>query len=517
MRWIWRRWAWAVLSGVLVAATAAADNPGKSGPGPKSAPGPGVTEGPRPNDTMTLKFPGEPERKVKVIKTSRKPDGSVETEVKDVATGETLTLVDPAPGSSGPPTPPPPMPAPEKVGTKPTGFPTTKPTTKPSEFPTTKPVDKLTPPPVTTKVTPPAAAKEPPKARPRTTEPTAATATPASADEGRRGLLGGNRSSQPAMEKTADVPAAAAAKAPPPPAEKKPGLFSRIFGGKKSNPPAAANTPATSTPSASMPAPGVPSNSMPPPPIRTGQGFPPPVGGPMTGEPPRTMPPRPVRAEPVVPPAPLVPPPSSLPPNSLPPAPPVGSSPVPSIPSIPTPLPSPSIPTPLPGPGSAPPPTSVPVPSIPTPLPGPMPGTPGLPTIPTPPGGPPRVMAPADGGSIQVVLPVGYVPPHIAVQRDIQPHVAALGTSLLPTERMIAARALADGRHGSTDTVKALLYQALQTDPCPAVQACCIEQLCKLGYYKPEFLQHLRASWDAADEDVRRAARVALVKMTPRQ
>jgi len=32
MRWIWRRWAWAVLTGVLVAATATADNPGKSRP-----------------------------------------------------------------------------------------------------------------------------------------------------------------------------------------------------------------------------------------------------------------------------------------------------------------------------------------------------------------------------------------------------------------------------------------------------------------------------------------------------
>lgn len=500
MRWIWRRWAWAVLSGILVAATAAADTPGKVGPGSRSAPGPGVTEGSRPNDTISLKFPGEPERKVKVVKTTRKPDGSVETEVKDVATGETLTLVDPPGGGPGPVNVTPPAPE--------------KPTPKPIDKPAAKPTDK-----------PAAAAKDPPKARPRATEPTATAAAAATDDGGRRGLLGGNKSgasiNPSAMDaKAPDVPAANAGKAPPP-AEKKPGFFSRVFGGKKSTPPAANN------PAPAMPAPTAGNSAMRPPPVRTpdfgtpptGPGrtsSPPPViGG--TGEPPRTMPSRPVRAEPVAPPSPLVPPPSPLPA--------IPSVPSTPVPSFPTPLPAnPSIPAPLPGPGAAP--RPVPMPPTSTPglpplaLPFPMPTGVPVPTIPNPPaGGPPQaqVMVPADGGPIQVVLPAGYVPPHIAVARDIQPHVLALSQSLMPTERMLAARALADGRHGSTDHVKALLFNALHTDPCPAVQACCIEQLCKLGYYNPEFLTHLRASWDSSDEDVRRAARVALVKMTPRQ
>jgi hypothetical protein len=148
-----------------------------------------------------------------------------------------------------------------------------------------------------------------------------------------------------------------------------------------------------------------------------------------------------------------------------------------------------------------------------------MPTTPSVPvpTIPPPPGGTAQVIAPKDGSPIQVVLPVGYVPAEIAMHRDIQPYVATMGQSLMPSERMLAARALADGRHGSTDHVKALLFQAMKTDPCPAVKACCIEQLCKLGYYNPAFLDHLRTSWDDADEDIRRAARVSLYKMTPRQ
>src|SRR5207247_1247164 len=92
LRCLWRRWVWTVLTGVVLAASAAADNPGKSGPAPRPvAPGgsdPGATDGSRPNDTMVLKFPGQPERKVKVLKTTRQPDGSVATEVKDPATGE---------------------------------------------------------------------------------------------------------------------------------------------------------------------------------------------------------------------------------------------------------------------------------------------------------------------------------------------------------------------------------------------------------------------------------------------
>jgi hypothetical protein len=458
-----------VLTGVALAAAAPAENPGKSGPAPRS--GPGVTDGSRPDDTMVLKFPGGPERKVKVLKTSRQPDGSVTTEVKDPATGETFTLVDPPPGGAG--------------ATKPTPA-TPWPTDKAAEKPAS------------------ATAKEPstPKSRPRNTDPAPDPAPPA---EGRKSLFG-SRSNGPAMEKPADPPSGPAAKNTDP--QRKPGLFSRIFGGKKSNPqptpPAANASIPTLPPSASMP-----------PPVRTG----PTIGSggasapaftsPMTGEPPRTMPARPAfvppgtpmpgttRSEPVVPPTPVVPVPRPMPdvglpplPNRMPatPAPPVTTSP------IPAPLPSPMPTTPTP-------PVNVPVPSI-----------------PPPPGGiVPQAYVPRDGGPIQVVFPAGYVPANIAVHRDLQPYVTTLNSALLPSERMLAARALADGRHGSTDQVKAILFKAAQTDLCPAVKACCIEQLCKLGYYNPAFLEHLKASWDDPDEDVRTAARASLTKMSPRR
>jgi hypothetical protein len=105
----------------------------------------------------------------------------------------------------------------------------------------------------------------------------------------------------------------------------------------------------------------------------------------------------------------------------------------------------------------------------------------------------------------------------MAVHQDIQPYVKTLGEALAPSQRMLAARALADGRHGSTDHVKALLFRAAQTDPCPAVKACCIDQLCKLGYYNPAFMEHLRATQDDPDEDIRQSSRTALSKMTPRR
>jgi hypothetical protein len=105
----------------------------------------------------------------------------------------------------------------------------------------------------------------------------------------------------------------------------------------------------------------------------------------------------------------------------------------------------------------------------------------------------------------------------IAVHRDIRQDVTTLGTALAPSQRMLAARGLADGRHGSTDQVKAILFRAAQTDPCPAVKACCIDQLCKLGYYHPAFLEHIKAACDDPDEDVRKSAQAALYKMTPRR
>ena len=36
--------------------------------------------------------------------------------------------------------------------------------------------------------------------------------------------------------------------------------------------------------------------------------------------------------------------------------------------------------------------------------------------------------------------------------------------------------------------------------PCPAVKACCIEELCKLGYFTPDFVAHVKAA--CADENL---------------
>jgi hypothetical protein len=121
------------------------------------------------------------------------------------------------------------------------------------------------------------------------------------------------------------------------------------------------------------------------------------------------------------------------------------------------------------------------------------------------------------GKPIEVVLPVGYVPPGFAAIQDIRPYAEALRTALAPSARMTAAKGLAECRHRSSDQVKVLLLQAAQADPCPSVRACCIDHLCALGYYHPVFVSFLRAASDDPSEEVRTSATTALAKMTPRQ
>jgi hypothetical protein len=76
-------------------------------------------------------------------------------------------------------------------------------------------------------------------------------------------------------------------------------------------------------------------------------------------------------------------------------------------------------------------------------------------------------------------------------------------------------RALAGCRHASTDTVKSLLFHSCTSDPCPLVRACCIDELCKLGYYDPVFLTYLKDACNDSSTDVQDAARSALKRMTP--
>jgi hypothetical protein len=106
-------------------------------------------------------------------------------------------------------------------------------------------------------------------------------------------------------------------------------------------------------------------------------------------------------------------------------------------------------------------------------------------------------------------------PAAMALAQDIQPHVTALRTAMAPTMRVLAARALSGGRHGSTDTVKSILFLACTTDPSPFVRACCIDELCKLGYFDPAFMAHLHKACADSSEEVRAAAKEALMKMTP--
>lgn len=161
----------------------------------------------------------------------------------------------------------------------------------------------------------------------------------------------------------------------------------------------------------------------------------------------------------------------------------------------------------------------MPVPApVPTPVPVPVPPpTLAVPTV--PPSGaatPGRVVWQPDG-AIQVILPAGYVPPELAANREIEPQVKSLQTSLRPTERMTAVESLAGGRYGTSDGVKMLLFRSAQADPCPMVKVCCIEQLTKLGYREPAFMDHLKTAAEGRNEEVRDAAKAALQKLAPQK
>ena len=279
--------------------------------------------------------------------------------------------------------------------------------------------------------------------------------------------------------------------ATPEPEPEKPGLLKRLFGRKQPTPPPAVTVPA-STAGKSKGNTG-PSGTSSPPPVRPTPAT--------TAEPPLVQPSRPI-----APPTPAVPAPVAIPPA------PASSAPAPA------PLPLPTIP-----------------PATPTP-----PG--GLPTIPLPPGGVSTARPPGDVVPTRATVsptpaalaapapsapdPAPMRPPLLdptgspaasALVREIQPHVTALQTGTSPTQRIIAARALAGGRHGSSDTVKAVLLIAATNDPNPAVRVCCIEELVSLGYYDPQFMSLLHQASTDPSREVREAAAAALKKMTPRK
>jgi hypothetical protein len=112
--------------------------------------------------------------------------------------------------------------------------------------------------------------------------------------------------------------------------------------------------------------------------------------------------------------------------------------------------------------------------------------------------------------------PVGFEPAEVRMQREIAPWVAELTTAVRPSVRMDAATALAEGRYGWRDEVKAHLARAAAADPAAVVRAHCISLLSTLGYAESEYRTSL-ATW-AGDKnpDVRVAATVALAKLEPK-
>src|SRR5687767_11653528 len=82
-RWVWKRWVWTGVFGIT-AAVGLALGAGKDAPAAL----------PKVGDVITLKFEKGAEKKVKIVKTERQPDGSYQSEVKDMKSGEVFTLID---------------------------------------------------------------------------------------------------------------------------------------------------------------------------------------------------------------------------------------------------------------------------------------------------------------------------------------------------------------------------------------------------------------------------------------
>jgi hypothetical protein len=110
-------------------------------------------------------------------------------------------------------------------------------------------------------------------------------------------------------------------------------------------------------------------------------------------------------------------------------------------------------------------------------------------------------------------MPAGYVAAQVAFEREVKPWALALQTMNAPSTRLTAAKALAEGRHRSTDGVKSVLFQAARMDPCGEVRAACITHLCELGYFNPHFLGYIQAGCNDTDPMVRDAAKSACAKM----
>ncbi len=370
-QWMWTRWVWGVVAGTAIAAATGTM---------------AHAELPKAGDTISLSFPGQPERKVTVVKATKKPDGSIETEVKDPKTGETFTILDEAPDA--------------------------KPLTPPAGA-------KVPAPPAPARPVVPSVPSQPVRA-PRAPMAAPTPMPEVSADKGekpRERRFFGRLFSR---DKNDDVPAMTASQ---PDEGNRRGLLDRIFGRKGDTPEAMPAQAMPARPVIGSGSPAVPQVMPSTPPSR-----------PVTSEPPRVMPPRP------------------------------GTS-----------------------------------------IPQPLPARPVVPSV-------PQSMRPvSDAG----VVPVGYTSSRMALSQEISPFAETLANDPSPSARLMAARALAQGRHASSDEVKSVLFQAAKADPYPAVRADCIGYLCKLGYFNPAFVDFVRAACSDASEEVSTAAKAAIGKLTP--
>jgi hypothetical protein len=100
--------------------------------------------------------------------------------------------------------------------------------------------------------------------------------------------------------------------------------------------------------------------------------------------------------------------------------------------------------------------------------------------------------------------------------REIGPWVADLTRAVRPSVRMDAATALAEGRYGWRDEVKAYLARSAADDPAAVVRAHCISLLTQLGYATGEYRSYLASRATDPNTDVRVAAAIGLARLEPR-
>ena len=108
------------------------------------------------------------------------------------------------------------------------------------------------------------------------------------------------------------------------------------------------------------------------------------------------------------------------------------------------------------------------------------------------------------------------IPMDARMTAEVGPWMQELKTALRPSVRETAASALVNGRYASRPAVKAALAAAAMADPASSVRAHCVRLLSRLGYHDADYVTYLRSAAGTESADVQAAARLALVRLTPR-